>query len=55
MSEEELIRSVAEEIGRVVGIEGRVEKGDIVGIGEAKRATGLLDLIGWRVKRLVWA
>lgn len=55
VSEEELIRSVAEEIGRVVGIEGRVERGDIVGIGEAKRATGLLDLIGWRVKRLVWA
>ncbi|OBT57487.1 hypothetical protein VE04_02137 [Pseudogymnoascus sp. 24MN13] len=55
VSEEELIRSVAEEIGRVVGIEGRVEKGDIVGVGEAKRATGLLDLIGWRVKRLVWA
>lgn len=55
VSEEELIRSVAEEIGRVVGIEGRVEKGDIIGVGEAKRATGLLDLIGWRVKRLVWA
>ncbi|KFY35911.1 hypothetical protein V494_05495 [Pseudogymnoascus sp. VKM F-4513 (FW-928)] len=55
VSEEELVRSVAEEIGRVVGIEGRVEKGDIVGVGEAKRATGLLDLIGWRVKRLVWA
>ncbi|KFX96137.1 hypothetical protein O988_05465 [Pseudogymnoascus sp. VKM F-3808] len=55
VSEEELIRSVAEEIGRVVGIEGRVEKGDIVGVGEAKKATGLLDLIGWRVKRLVWA
>ncbi|OBT72524.1 hypothetical protein VF21_08670 [Pseudogymnoascus sp. 05NY08] len=55
VSEEELIRSVAEEIGRVVGIDGRVQKGDIVGVGEAKRATGLLDLIGWRVKRLVWA
>lgn len=64
VSEEELVRSVAEEIGRAVAecrclageeAEGVVEKRDVVGVDEARKQTGLLDLIGWRVKKLVWA
>jgi len=55
VTEEELVWSVAEEIGRVAGPGVLVEKSNIVSVGEAKTATGFLDLIGWRVKRLVWA
>ena len=65
LSEETLVRSVAEEIGRVVGEcrggeageggQGIVQRGDVIGIVEAKRATGWVDLLEWRLKRLVWA
>lgn len=65
LSEETLVRSVAEEIGRMVGEcrggeagdagQGIVQRGDVIGIVEAKRATGWVDLLEWRLKRLVWA
>lgn len=34
---------------------GIVEKGDIISLEEAKRNTGLLEQLGYSIKRLVWA
>ena len=32
-----------------------VEEEDVIGLAEAKRATGLLEQLGYEIKKLVWA
>ncbi len=70
LSEQEMARTVAEDIGRLVeevrgdswhgkGGEKKdervVQEGDIIGIKEASKATGWVEVLGWKMKKLVWA
>ncbi|KAM0180346.1 hypothetical protein ACHAPC_007663 [Botrytis cinerea] len=65
VSEAEQVKSVCGEIRRVVEIgsireagEERkdiVEEGTIISLAEAKKSTGLFDVLGHQVKKLVWA
>lgn len=32
-----------------------VERGDIIGVREASKSTGWVEMLGWKVKKLVWA
>lgn len=32
-----------------------VERGDIIGVREASKSTGWVEVLGWKVKKLVWA
>lgn len=60
----DMAESIADEIRRAItgstetgeqrGIE-LIEKGDIIGADEARRRTGYLEQVGWRVKKMVWA
>ncbi|KAM0136564.1 hypothetical protein ACHAO1_004495 [Botrytis cinerea] len=65
VSEAEQVKSVCGEIRRMVEIgsireagEERkdiVEEGTIISLAEAKKSTGLFDVLGHQVKKLVWA
>ncbi|KAF7925288.1 hypothetical protein BELL_0243g00110 [Botrytis elliptica] len=65
VSEAEQVKSVCGEIRRMVeigsiretGEERRdiVEEGNIISLAEAKKSTGLFDVLGHQVKKLVWA
>jgi hypothetical protein len=65
LSEIDLVKSVCSEIERMallgkvveVGTERKalLESGDIISLAEAKRSTGLLEQLGYSIKRLVWA
>ncbi|MCJ1311527.1 hypothetical protein MMC25_005200 [Agyrium rufum] len=53
------IKTLCDEIQRavpgVVKAEGFVDKGDIIGLAQAKKSTGLVEQWGYSLKRLVWA
>ncbi len=63
----EIIREVCREIERAIkdgGTEERggteeedgfVEEGDLIGLAEARKSTGLLEQLGYSLKKLVWA
>lgn len=65
VSEAEQVRGVCGEIERMVEIgrvrevgeerKGIVEEGTIISLAEAKKSTGLFDMLGHRMKKLVWA
>ncbi|KAI9701040.1 MAG: hypothetical protein M1836_001709 [Candelina mexicana] len=63
VSEREMIRCVCEEIQRAVRAvgggervgEGFVEERDIIGLVEARKSTGLLEQLGYELKKFVWA
>ncbi|EDN94383.1 hypothetical protein SS1G_10256 [Sclerotinia sclerotiorum 1980 UF-70] len=65
VSEFEQVKSVCSEIRRMVeaatireaGVERQniVEEGIIISLAEAKKSTGLFDMLGHQVKKLVWA
>lgn len=52
-TERDLVRNVVKEVAEKVGVEAK--EGDVVGLEEAKKGTGLWEQWGYRVKRLVWA
>jgi len=65
LSEIEQVKTICSEIERMVlhgqvlevGTERKsiVESGDIISLAEARKSTGLLEQIGYNVKRLIWA
>lgn len=67
VSESQLVTSVCHEIERLALLnqpvsgtaeakrEGLVEEGEIVSLAEAKRNVGILETLGYNIKRLVWA
>ena len=56
MTEADLIKNICEEIARMVGQPASwVQEGDVVGLGDAKRNTGLIGVLGHELKKLVWA
>ncbi|ESZ91104.1 hypothetical protein SBOR_8504 [Sclerotinia borealis F-4128] len=65
VSEAEQVKNVCGEIERMVEIgnirevgEDRktiIEEGNIISLAEAKKSTGLFDMLGHQVKKLVWA
>lgn len=67
MSEKQLVNTVSQEIERLALLnqpasgtaeakrEGILEEGDIVSLAEAKRNVGILETLGYNLKKLVWA
>ncbi|KAF2461994.1 SacI domain protein [Lineolata rhizophorae] len=61
LSEREMIDAITDEIVRVArnyqesSDKPKVEEKDIISLEEAKRSTGLLEQIGYSLKKLVWA
>ncbi|KAI0007943.1 SacI homology domain-containing protein [Xylariaceae sp. FL0662B] len=65
MAESEQVNFIAREIERLVFInqplqnrsdrKSIVEKGDIISLDEAKKSTGIFELLGHSIKKLVWA
>lgn len=65
LSEMELVKTICGEIERIVlalrvveaGIEKRsiIEEKDIISLADARKATGLMEQLGYSIKRLVWA
>ena len=55
-----LVQDVFADLGMKEGVEGHqemvaVERGDIIGVREASKSTGWVEVLGWKVKKLVWA
>lgn len=57
-----LVQDVFADFGRREGVEVEgdeemvaVERGDIIGPKEASKSTGWVEVLGWKVKKLVWA
>lgn len=60
-SEAEVLTEICAGLAKVLDIKGQkdsgivVEEGDIIGVQEAKKSVGLLETLGHKVKKLVWA
>ena len=56
ITEADLIKNICDEIARMVGQPASwVQEGDVVGLSDAKRNTGLIGVLGHELKKLVWA